>query len=186
MRIHVASASFAVSRTLEDLILGHGYEISAAEDADWMVVDKLHPVSYALPAHPCITLGIHGPEGLTCPFRPYELARWLAQRQASQNFALNNGWQLDRLARALIHPNLAALTLTEKEAALLGLLANAHPQALMREALLTEIWGITHELDSHTLDTHLYRLRHKLASVSPLPCDIVTEEGAYKIVVASV
>jgi DNA-binding response OmpR family regulator len=43
------------------------------------------------------------------------------------------------------------------------------------------VWGITAPIDTHTLETHIYRLRSKLATLAqPFP-DIITIDGAYRL-----
>ena len=37
------------------------------------------------------------------------------------------------------------------------------------------------DIETHTLETHIYRLRHKLAELTPKPCDIVTVDSAYQL-----
>ena len=52
--------------------------------------------------------------------------------------------------------------LTEREAALLRALADAAPGAVAANALLTQVWGWRADLETHTLATHIHRLRRKL------------------------
>ncbi len=52
--------------------------------------------------------------------------------------------------------------LTEKESDVLEYLKTNHPRAISRDELLKEIWEYAPDLETHTLETHLYRLRKKL------------------------
>lgn len=54
-------------------------------------------------------------------------------------------------------------TLTGKEAALLMLLAQDRNKSVSREAILKNVWDSQSELETHALETHIYRLRAKLA-----------------------
>lgn len=56
----------------------------------------------------------------------------------------------------------AELHLTRKEFALLTLLARYHGKPVSREQLSREVWGAKETSNSHTLDTHLWRLKKKL------------------------
>jgi len=56
-----------------------------------------------------------------------------------------------------------AVRLTEKETALLDYLAQSE-QPVSREELLASIWGYDARIDTHTLETHIYRLRRKLGA----------------------
>lgn len=54
------------------------------------------------------------------------------------------------------------LTMTATEFRLLEALMRAAPRARSREALLTEVWEYSPDVDSRTVDTHVGRLRKKL------------------------
>lgn len=182
MRIAVHSASAAVTRTLEAIITTGGHALVSSANAELIVCDMLHPK--ALPETPARILSLvtkSTPNGITCPVRPAQLLRQLTAQNSPPQIAIGGGWNVDFLGRNLTHPNAPAVALTEKECALLKTLATAHPAALGRDALLTEVWGITSDIDTHTLETHIYRLRSKLGGLSPAAGDIVTEAGAYRL-----
>ena len=152
-------------------------------EAELIVRDSIHPANAALPNCPTLTLAAAGTTGddiLTCPLRPYTLIQRLMVRSQTQSISLNEGWVLDLLARQLAHGDATSVTLTEKECALLKILSQAHPEPLSRELLLREVWGMAGEVDTHTLETHIYRLRAKLGELNPSPGDIFTVEGAYR------
>lgn len=74
------------------------------------------------------------------------------------------------------------IRLTEKEAAILKYLYRAGGQAVSREILLHEIWGYRADISTHTLETHIYRLRQK---IEPDPHEsqiLITTSGGYKLV----
>lgn len=73
----------------------------------------------------------------------------------------------------------AEQVLTEKETAILLLLAESE-QPWSREDLLREIWGYDASIDTHTLETHIYRLRRKLAALTG-GGDIVTTPTGYQL-----
>lgn len=182
MRILIHSASAAVSRTLEALVTAAGHSIAReAANADLALIDGLHPAGTP-PALPNITLAAHaeGDHRLACPIRPQALQQHLLMHARTRPIALANGWQLDPMTRTVTHAHAEALTLTEKECTLLKILAVAHPESCERDALLSEVWGMAGNADTHTLETHIYRLRGKLTELSPPPGDIVTEGGTYR------
>lgn len=74
-----------------------------------------------------------------------------------------------------------AITLTEKERDLMLCLANAGGDAVARETLHRDVWGYKTELDTHTLETHIYRLRRKIEPDPALPSIILTEEDGYRL-----
>jgi DNA-binding response OmpR family regulator len=72
--------------------------------------------------------------------------------------------------------------LTEKEVAILKYLYRMGEKVVTREVLLDEVWGYNAEVATHTLETHIYRLRHK---IEPDPSNaqiLVTEAGGYRLV----
>ncbi len=73
------------------------------------------------------------------------------------------------------------IRLTEKEAAILKFLYRAGDRAVARQVLLNEVWGYNAAVTTHTLETHIYRLRQK---IEPDPANarlLVTEGGGYRL-----
>lgn len=183
MRVAILSAAPAVSRTLEAILRAAGHSPVTTDEAEYYLIDARHPVPVPETHLPCLTL-VPGPtqqEGkIATPLRPAQLLRLLAQASATQPIPLGQGWMVDGLARTLSHPEAAPVPLTEKECQLLQALLTGTP--MRREALLAQLWGITQEIETHTLETHMYRLRHKLGELHPPAADIITEGGTYRLV----
>ena len=72
--------------------------------------------------------------------------------------------------------------LTEKETAILKYLYRAGDRVIGREMLLGEVWGYNAGVTTHTLETHVYRLRQKIEKDAAAPAILVTEAGGYKLV----
>jgi len=76
--------------------------------------------------------------------------------------------------------------LTEKEAAILGYLHRAATgpgtAVVGREELLGEVWGYNAGVTTHTLETHIYRLRQKIEADPANAAILVTEPGGYRLV----
>jgi DNA-binding response OmpR family regulator len=71
--------------------------------------------------------------------------------------------------------------LTEKETAILRYLYHAGDRAIGRATLLGEVWGYNAAVTTHTLETHVYRLRQKIER-DPTNAEIlVTEPGGYRL-----
>jgi DNA-binding response OmpR family regulator len=73
------------------------------------------------------------------------------------------------------------LRLTEKEAAILRFLHRAERQSVARETLLREVWGYNANVTTHTLETHIYRLRQKIEDNPAEAQLLVTDGGGYKL-----
>ena len=76
----------------------------------------------------------------------------------------------------------AKLRLTEKETAILRFLYRAGDQVVPRETLLREVWGYNSAVTTHTLETHIYRLRQKIEHDPAQAQLLVTEAGGYRLV----
>ena len=74
-----------------------------------------------------------------------------------------------------------AIALTEKECGLIAALYAEGESSVSREALLKEVWEHTAELDTHTLETHIYRLRQKIEQDPAVPRIILTEREGYRL-----
>ena len=74
------------------------------------------------------------------------------------------------------------IRLTEKEAAILKFLYRAGIKPVARQVLLNEVWGYNAGVTTHTLETHIYRLRQKIEKDAANPEILVTEAGGYKLV----
>ncbi|MCZ2327881.1 response regulator transcription factor [Bartonella sp. F02] len=71
------------------------------------------------------------------------------------------------------------IRLTEKEAAILKYLYHTKNQIVSRETLLKQIWGYNENIVTHTLETHIYRLRQKIEK-DPFNAQIlITEQNGY-------
>ena len=72
--------------------------------------------------------------------------------------------------------------LTEKETAILKYLYRAGARTISRDVLLNEVWGYNSGVTTHTLETHVYRLRQKIER-DPTHAEIlVTDAGGYRLV----
>ena len=73
-----------------------------------------------------------------------------------------------------------ALNLTEKESAIIKYLLKKSGQVTPKSELLEEVWGYGDQISTHTLETHIYRLRQKINYVDDTPF-IVTKENGYQL-----
>lgn len=85
-------------------------------------------------------------------------------------------------AKILLREDNKKVRLTEKETAIIKFLYRAGEQVVSRDVLLHDVWGYNAGVTTHTLETHIYRLRQKIER-DPAHAEIlVTEGGGYKLV----
>jgi DNA-binding response OmpR family regulator len=73
------------------------------------------------------------------------------------------------------------IRLTDKETAILKFLYRAAGKAVSRQVLLNEVWGYNAAVTTHTLETHVYRLRQKIEPDPTVSRLLVTEGGGYRL-----
>jgi DNA-binding response OmpR family regulator len=74
--------------------------------------------------------------------------------------------------------------LTNKETAILKFLYQAGAKSVPRPVLLEQVWGYSSEVETHTLETHIYRLRRKLKANPVYGPLLICEAGGYRLNVA--
>ena len=85
-------------------------------------------------------------------------------------------------SRLLVNDRGSKVRLTDKETAILRYLYRAGRRSVSREVLLQEVWGYNSGVTTHTLETHIYRLRQKIEKNPTNATLLVTEAGGYKLV----
>ncbi len=90
-------------------------------------------------------------------------------------------YELDPLNNLLLRGEDDTIRLTEKETAILRLLHDHKGQTLARQKLLDEVWGYAKNVETHTLETHIYRLRQKIEDDAGEPKILLTEESGYRL-----
>jgi len=121
------------------------------------------------------------------PFRlPELLARVRAQIRvydASEDAVFTVGpYQFRPSARLLLEPSRnRKIRLTNKECGLLKCLYHAGGKPVLRSVLLQEVWGYNAEVETHTLETTIYRLRQKIEAAPADPHLLQTESGGYRL-----
>jgi DNA-binding response OmpR family regulator len=125
-----------------------------------------------------------------CVTKPFRFAVLLARirtqlrlHEASEDAIFAIGpykfWPASKL---LLNQQGSKLRLTQKETSILRYLYRAGEQPASRERLLQEVWGYNSGVATHTLETHIYRLRQKIEIDAAAPAILVTAAGGYKLV----
>ena len=123
---------------------------------------------------------------ITKPFKfPVLLARiraQLRQHEHSDAAVFRIGpYTFQPSARVLIGEDARKVRLTDKEASILKHLYRAGAQAVERDALLRDVWGYSPGVTTHTVETHVYRLRQKIEANPSRAEILVTENSGYRL-----
>jgi len=107
----------------------------------------------------------------------------LRQNEHSEEAVFNIGSYTFRpSAKLMVDKKGTKVRLTEKETSILKYLYRAGEKVISREVLLHEVWGYNAGVTTHTLETHIYRLRQKIERDPARAELLVTETGGYKLV----
>jgi len=121
------------------------------------------------------------------PFKfPVLLARiraQLRQHEQSEDAVFTLGpYTFKPASKMLITEDEKKIRLTEKETNILKFLYRAQDGVVPRDVLLHEVWGYNAGVTTHTLETHIYRLRQKIEPDPSTARLLVTESGGYRLV----
>ena len=124
---------------------------------------------------------------VTKPFRfAVLLARiraHLRQHEHSEDAVFKVGpYTFKPSAKMLVRDDNRKVRLTEKETAIIKFLLRSGEQIVSRDVLLQDVWGYNAGVSTHTLETHVYRLRQKIERDPSHAEILVTEGGGYKLV----
>lgn len=84
-------------------------------------------------------------------------------------------------ARTMIDDRGAKIPLTRKETRLLDYLRRAEGRSVDRARLLSEVWGYRPSMETHTIETHVYRIRKKIERPGRAAQILVHAEGGYRL-----
>lgn len=170
-RILVIDDDPAIRQILAELLEQAGYAIGEpGETQDFQVVLTSAPLSDC--PLPQVTL--------TKPVRMGALVAAIAQALAQALPPVQIGsWRFDQTAR-LLEKDGDKVRLTDKETAILAHLL-AVGGVVGREELLARVWGYGNDITTHTLETHIYRLRQKIEADPSQAGLLLTEAGGYRL-----
>lgn len=124
---------------------------------------------------------------VTKPFRfAVLLARiraHLRQHEHSEDAVFKVGpYTFKPSAKMLVREDSRKIRLTEKETAIIKFLLRSGEQIVSRDVLLQDVWGYNAGVTTHTLETHVYRLRQKIERDPSHAEILVTEGGGYRLI----
>ena len=106
----------------------------------------------------------------------------LRQHEQSEDAVFTIGhYTFKPASKLLVDEKGSKIRLTEKETSILKFLYRAGEKVVTREVLLHEVWGYNAGVTTHTLETHIYRLRQKVEKDPSNAELLVTEMGGYKL-----
>jgi DNA-binding response OmpR family regulator len=90
-------------------------------------------------------------------------------------------YSFNYLMKRLVTKTGSEIRLTEMETKILNFLYKSNGKLIKRDTLLTEVWGYKSEVMTHTLETHIYRLRKKISRNCISQTLLVSESGGYRL-----
>jgi len=130
-------------------------------------------------------LSIDANECITKPFKYPALLKsielQLRQFGKTENTQQNIGSYVFKPNSKVLESKNKSIRLTEKENDILKFLYQNLKTIVSREILLHEVWGYNSKVTTHTLETHIYRLRQKIEIDPANACFLITETGGYRL-----
>ncbi|MDC1412772.1 response regulator transcription factor [Amylibacter sp.] len=159
------------------------------------VAKKLHTGGYKSPIIMLINhsdasnvdnnLSIRASEYITKPFKYPALLKsielQLRQFGKTEDTQHNIGSYVFKPNSKVLESKNKSIRLTEKENDILKFLYQNLKTIVSRETLLHEVWGYNSKVTTHTLETHIYRLRQKIEIDPANACFLITERGGYRL-----
>ena len=107
----------------------------------------------------------------------------LRQHEQSEDAVFTIGrFTFKPASKLLVDDKGSKIRLTEKETSILKYLFRAGEKVVTRDVLLHEVWGYNAGVTTHTLETHIYRLRQKIEKDPANAELLITETGGYKLI----
>jgi DNA-binding response OmpR family regulator len=205
-RILLAESDDVLRASLAEQLEQEGYDVVAACNRQEVRAAMHEPLSFAiigLADGEQLAADLRE-QGLSCPLllltdgdtpatpeslaRPFRISTLLARLHALNTHHAPADDMAVRIGPYTFHPSAKLLQadgrkvrLTEKETNILKFL-HASSGTVPRDILLHEVWGYSPAVATHTLETHIYRLRQKIEKDAANPEILVTEAGGYKLV----
>ena len=204
-RILLAESDDVLRAGLAEQLAHEGYDVVTAADAEAARTAARENLSFAiigLAEGDALVAALRS-NGLGCPVllltdgeargvseslaRPFRFSALLARLHALNNHHAPANDAGVRIGPYTFHPSAKLLQaegrkvrLTEKETNILKFL-HANAGTVPRDILLHEVWGYGPAVATHTLETHIYRLRKKIEQDPAKAQILLTEGGGYRL-----
>jgi len=122
--------------------------------------------------------------------KPFRLTQFLDELHACLNLFDNSEDGYICFNRYVVRPikkdivnqrNNEIIKLTEKEVAIIKYLYKSQDRIVTKNDLLQDVWGYAPDVTTHTIETHVYRLRQKVEHDNPEAQLIITLDGGYRL-----
>lgn len=204
-RILLAESDDVLRASLAEQLEHEGYDVIAAQDGDEARAAVREALAFAvigLEDGEALTADLRE-RGLSCPVlllcegnppatlpaiaKPFRFSALLARLHALNNHHASSDSAAVKIGPYTFHPSAKLLQadgrkvrLTEKETNILKFL-HASAGTVPRDILLHEVWGYGPAVATHTLETHIYRLRKKIEQDPARAQILLTEGGGYRL-----
>jgi DNA-binding response OmpR family regulator len=170
-----------------DLPDGDGREACARMRAEGVTAPIIMLTAASTDSDAILGLDSGADDYVTKPFRFAVLAAriraHLRAHEQSENAVFHIGpYEFRPAQKLMIDARQKKIRLTEKETAILKYLYRAPDRFAAREALLAEVWGYNAGVTTHTLETHIYRLRQKIELEPAQAKILITDAGGYRLI----
>lgn len=157
------------------------YLAQIASVAGWDVAEEGFRVKVMTSDH-VIDFDMHGNvTSFKIPVKAFKIIQYLqaVTKQSGGGKIAIGTYTLHPQDYILVDGQEQAIRLTEKEAAILVCLSRQNGKPMSRQALLDDVWAYAEGVETHTLETHIYRLRQKIELDPSEPKIIQTLEDGY-------
>ena len=202
-RILLAESDDVLRASLAEQLQNEGYDVIAVGTGEDARVAAREPLAFAIIGLGETVAAQLREQGLNCPIllvcdsdtqttqpsisRPFRFSALLARLHALNTHQGAGDGAVVKIGPYTFHPSAKLLQsdsrkvrLTEKETNILKFL-HASAGTVPRDILLHEVWGYGPAVATHTLETHIYRLRKKIEQDPARAQILLTEEGGYRL-----
>jgi DNA-binding response OmpR family regulator len=202
-RILLAESDDVLRASLAEQLQNEGYDVIAAGTGEDARAAAREPLAFAIIGLGETVAAQLREQGLNCPIllvsdsdtqtsqpsisRPFRFSALLARLHALNTHQGAGDGAVVKIGPYTFHPSAKLLQsdsrkvrLTEKETNILKFL-HASAGTVPRDILLHEVWGYGPAVATHTLETHIYRLRKKIEQDPARAQILLTEEGGYRL-----